>query len=218
MLVRRLKIVTVLMSLVACSQLAGAPPISTADHATHDIGNVLIFNQGLNSLVVAMDTEGKDGFVDQWFVLQTLEPVAETRVHFRVADVHFRDGLLRVISRSEKTAYEFALNGVSAGTQLAPEYNVVRMEGYGLSHNSGDTTLRLPSKDKGTCDTCEPLEQDWGDIGGGGAGAVSCDSGGLGARSCSIASGTRSCSVSCDNNSYPCCRTTSTGVSCKCVF
>lgn len=215
MFVRAIKSVAVMMSLMACSHLAGAP---AADHARHDVGNVLIFNQGLNTLVVAMDTGGKDGFVDQWFVLQTLAPVAETRVHIRVADVHFRDGLLRVISRSEKTAYEFALNGAGPGTQLAPEYKVVRTEGYGLSDNAGDTTLRLPSKDKGTCDTCESLEQDWGDIGGGGWGAVSCDSGGVGATSCSVQSGTKRCSVNCDSNTYACCKTTNTGVTCRCVF
>ncbi|MEA2464045.1 MAG: hypothetical protein QOJ98_1792 [Acidobacteriota bacterium] len=218
MLVRRIKSVVVLMSLVACSQLIGAPAAAPAD-ARHDVGNVLIFNQGLNSLVVAMDTEGKDGLVDQWFVLQTLAPVAETRVHVRLANVHFREGLLRVISRPDQTAYEFALDGAGPGSELPPGYRVVRSEGYGLSRNVGETTLMLPSKDKRTCDTCESLEQDWGEIGGGGGGSYTCLSGGAGATKCSYTSGSKSCSVECMSGSYACCGITAAGaVRCSCVF
>jgi hypothetical protein len=217
MLVRRIKSVVVLMSLVACSQLIGAPAAPAAD-ARHDVGNVLIFNQGLNSLVVAMDTEGKDGLVDQWFVLQTLAPVAETRVELRRADVHFREGLLRVVSRSEQTAYEFALDGAASAPQLGPEYQVMRTEGYGLSRHTGETALRLTSKDKGTCDNCESLDQDWGELGAGG-GSYTCLSGGAGATKCSYTSGSKSCSVECMNGSYACCGTTAAGaVRCSCVF
>jgi hypothetical protein len=215
MLVRRIKFAAVLMSLVACGRLVGEPP-AAPNSARHDVGEVLIFNEGLNSLVVAMDTDHKDGFVDQWFVLQTLAPVPETRVSLKVADVLFREGLLRVTSKTDQTTYELAVSGAGSGAQVEPGSKIVRTEGYGLSRNVGETTLSISPKDKGTCDTCESLTQDWGELGGGGGG--SCESGGLGATNCSLSSGTKSCSVTCDSHSYACCSTTPTGVSCRCVF
>jgi hypothetical protein len=212
---RRLCSMAILLALLASSRLA-AQSVVAANHAHRDIGEVLIFSDGPNRLVVAMDTDAghKDGLVDQWFVLQTNGPVAETRVHLQAADIRFRDGLLRVIAQQERTVYEFAVNGAAPGAPLEPEYLVVRTEGFGLSRNVGETTLRIaPEHDR--CETCESLTQDWGELGGG-TGGSGCTSGGLGATSCSVTNGTKTCTITCDSVSYPCCNITSTGVNCKC--
>jgi hypothetical protein len=203
---------TILLSLLMCEPLLARPA-----HAQRDTGEVLIYSDGLDRLVVAIDTDGRgnDGLIDQWFVLQTNEPVPETRVHLRVADVQFRDGLLRVISQPERTVYEFALDDAGPGAPLTPEYMLLRTEGFGLSRNVGETTLRV-APDRDRCETCESLTDDWGELGGGNAGS-SCTSGGLGATSCSVTNGSKSCTITCNSVSYPCCSITSAGVSCKCV-
>src|SRR5688572_5813408 len=119
---RRSSFGAILLSLLMCGPLLSQPA-----HARRDIGEVLIYSDGPDRLVVAVDTDlGKrDGFVDQWFVLQTNAPVPATRVHLRVADVRFRDGLLRVISLPERTVYEFAVDDAGSGPPLEPEYMLV---------------------------------------------------------------------------------------------
>jgi len=209
---RRSAFATILLSLLVCAPLLARPA-----HAQRDTGEVLIYSDGLDRLVVAVDTDAgaKDGFVDQWFVLQTNEPAPETRVYLRVADVQFRDGLLRVISQPERTVYEFALDDADPGAPLTPEYMLVRSVGFGLSRNVGETTLRV-APDRDRCETCESLTQDWGEIGGGHTGGP-CTSGGLGATSCSVTNGTKSCTITCNSVSYPCCTITASGVNCQCV-
>ena len=209
---RRSFFAAILLSLLMCGQLFAHPAL-----ARRDIGEVLIYSDGPDRLVVAVDTDlgKKDGFVDQWFVLQANEPVPETRIHLRAADVRYRDGLLRVISQPERTVYELAVDDALPGPPLEPEYMLVRTEGFGLSRNVGETTLRV-APDRDRCETCESLTQDWGEIGGH-TGASSCTSGGLGATSCTVTNGSKSCTITCNSVSYPCCTITSSGVNCKCV-
>jgi hypothetical protein len=169
---------------------------------------VLIFNYGPNNLVVAVDTGRKDGFVDQWFVLQTLAPVPATRLHLAAADVHFEPKLLRVISHGDRAAYDFAMNDAGPGAALPAGYTLKRTTGYGLAHNVSGTEIRLPK-----CENCESLVEDQPDTSAG----ASCDSGGPGAMSCSVTSGKRSCFTTCPSGFYACCTVATTTVTCRCV-
>jgi hypothetical protein len=209
---RYLAIAVILFVTTGC-QLIAQPP-GQPHSVQHDVGEVLIYNAGLNTLVVAVDssTERKDGFVDQWYVLQTAAPVADTRIHLRIANVSFRDGILRVISHPERSIYELALEGVNVEAPPAPGYTTSRTEGFGLSRNTGQTALRMPTDDGG-----ESLSDDWGEIDGGGMGATLCESGGLGATQCALGVGTKTCSVSCTSPAYACCYKTTTGVRCQCL-
>jgi hypothetical protein len=206
-----------ILMLTGC-QLMAQPPTGR-HHVRNDVGEVLIFSAGLNRLIVAMDTDmdGTDEFVDQWFVLQTTSPVPDTRIHLPVAHVELREGILRVTSHPQRTIYELALDGTRHAAAPAPGYTTLRTDGFGLSHNIGETTLRMPANDRDRCETCESMTQDWGEIDGGGTGATACQAGGLGATQCSLGIGTKSCSVSCTAPSYACCKKTATGVVCGCV-
>jgi hypothetical protein len=208
----------ILLSLGATTQLLAQAP--GRDRARREIGDVVIFNQGTDRLIVAMDTDtfGNDGLVDQWFTLQTLLPAAEIRVHLSSADVVYNDRFVRVTSPQDKKVYEFVLEGADAGPEVNAQYDVVRTEGFGLAHNAGDTTIRLSSDKRDPCADCASLTQDWGELGGDG-GAGSCDAGGIGATSCSRGSGTETCSVNCSGSYYPCCRTLANGkVTCACYL
>jgi len=207
----------ILLSLLAATQLMAQAAGWNRDRVRREIGDVVIFNQGLDRLVIAMDTDttGKDELVDQWFVLQTLLPAAETRIHLRSADVVYKKAFVRVTSHQDKKVYEFALEGADTGPALNAKYDVVRTEGFGLSHNIKDTTLRLSSDDTDACADCESLTQDWGELGDD-SGAGSCSAGGPGATSCSLGD----CSVTCSGGShYACCRRLANGdSSCSCYL
>jgi hypothetical protein len=204
----------ILLSLLAAAHVMAEAPGSNRDRARRDIGDVVIFNYGLDRLIIAIDTDitGMDGLVDQWFVLQTLLPAAETRIHLRDAEIVYTKEFVRVIAREDKKVYELALEGAEASPGPKGRYDVVRTEGFGLAHHTSDTAIRLSSDD---CADCASLTQDWGELGDD-SGAGSCTAGGIGATSCSLSGG---CSVSCSSSHYACCRTLANGTSsCRCYL
>lgn len=207
----------ILLSLLAAAHVMAQAPGLNRDRARRDIGDVVIFNHGLDRLVVAIDTDitGTDGLVDQWFVLQTLLPAPEIRIHLRAADVVYKKDSVRVTSRQDRKVYELVLQGAGAGPTVNAQYTVVRTEGFGLAHNTGDTTIRVSSDG---CADCDTLTQDWGELGDD-SGAGTCNAGGFGATSCSLSEGNKSCSVTCAGNTYACCRTLANGnVICGCYL
>lgn len=216
MFVCRIKIAVTVASLMICSQVFAQHPLRNGDHARRDLGEVLIFSEELNRIVIAMDTDDKDDLVDQWYVFQPNVPAQPVRIHLRNADVFFRDNLLRVTSKAERTVYEYVLDDAAPGAALPPGFRLVRTEGYGLSRIAGETALRIaPERDR--CDACESLVQDWGELGGGGSSA--CDAGGQYSSYCSITSGSRTCQVSCTGGAFACCAITPTGgVNCRCYL
>lgn len=185
------------------------------DDVRGEKGTVMILSAGPDRVVVALDSakDATDGLVDQWFILQMDVPSdLPLPVYLRAADVRFRPGYVRVIAPTEQKVYDFALTGVKIERDVPGGFSVVRTEGFGLSHNSGETDIAIAAP----CANCESLTQDWTDAGDTG-GASTCTAGGIGATSCSITSGTRSCQVGCNSLSYACCKSTATSVSCKCV-
>lgn len=181
--------------------LLGSAAQAAENRGRGDKGEALIFSEGTDRLVVTLDsfTDGADHLVDRWFVLQTREAVAPLRVHLRVAEVRYRDGLLRVISEQERVVYEFAVGGRGRGETLEG-FELRRTEGYGLSEHAGDT------------DVSEVLAEAWSETGG-----DDCNAGGEGATSGSYSNRRHSSSISCDRVAYACCRETPAGVSCRCI-
>jgi hypothetical protein len=179
-------------------------------------GTVMIVSAGPDRVVVALDSakDATDGLVDQWFILQMDMPSElPLPVYLRAADVRFRPGYVRVIAPTEQKVYDFALTGVKIERDVPAGFSVVRTEGFGLSHNLGETDIAIAAP----CANCESLTQDWTDAGDTGGGSSTCTAGGIGATSSSIRSGTRSAQVACNSFSYACCKSTATSVSCKCV-
>lgn len=204
----------ILLSLLAVTHVMAQAPGLNRDRVRREIGDVVILNHGLDRLVVAIDTDitGTDGLVDQWFVLQTLLPAADTRIHLHDVDVVYKKEFVRVTSHQDKKVYEFVLDGADVSPAPNPRYDLMRNEGFGLAHNTRDTTIRLSSDG---CADCESLTQDWGELGDD-SGAGTCNAGGLGATSCSLSGG---CSVSCSSSHYACCRTLANGnSSCRCYL
>ncbi|HEX8618884.1 MAG TPA: hypothetical protein VF911_14970 [Thermoanaerobaculia bacterium] len=207
---------------LACASTSTSNASENHARARSDRGEVLIFSDAPDRVVIAIDTlyHGADGMVDQWFVLQTQGPSADPgQVHFGVADIRYREGVLRIISPTERVVYEFAVANETMADDVPAGFRRVLVEGYGLSHNVGETTVAVgtPGRGKPGCEECQSLNQDWGDAGDTGGGGEACNAGGANSTSCSYSSGTRSCQVTCGAGSYSCCKVTTTGVVCKCI-
>ena len=189
------------------------------DHVSSWVGNVLIRTVGSRVLVM-VDTPARrdvqpDGIVDQWFVLETAEPLV-TPISEHLGDsllVHSA-GVLEVSSAERR--FEFVLEGHSR----PDDSMLTRVVGVGLSHHKGEKTgVRIADEVRRarvstTCMACEVLDPDPG-AGGGGA---SCSSGGPGATSCTATQQGNSCSITCATGRYACCNYGSEGSPfCRCV-
>lgn len=211
-------------SVLLCSLLLLAcAPLVAQNHALAEEGEVLIYTTSAGRLVVAMDSSsgGADGLIDRWFVLQSDAVIPPHRVHYRRANIVFREGALRVTAGND--LYELTVTDIPAAPSFGRRNGAIRIEGYGLSHTVLPTDVAIRSKrsvsSEEACgsDYCDPLDYYLNTDLEQGGGGTTCDSGGLGATSCSITNGAKSCSVTCNSVSYPCCRVTSTGgVSCTC--
>lgn len=207
--------------LLGCSVAVAEPDPPRPDRVEGFTGEVLIDTRGFH-VVVLVDTnkQGRDGVVDQWFILQSTGAPPALFEHIRNAQITHSEGHLRVVSMDRRVAYDFALADHPRQAGLPPGFTVTAVDGYGLSHNIGETAVRIPAVRRGwvttmDCEGCDVVYPCDGCDGGGGA--TSCESGGQGATSCSISSGTKSCSITCTGAYRACCNTTATGVSCKCV-
>lgn len=211
-----------LVLLIGCNALV-ANPDGKAKHLRVDRGDVLIRSSGPRHIVVLVDTfaGGRDGVVDQWYILESAQPFTEpVWVRLPVAELLHRDGSLRVTAHEQRAVYDFVVHGAEVAAPVPQGFAAVRNEGFGLSHGLGVTTVQLARFKPGAvttldeeCPECMPLNDDWGV---GGTSAPSCDGGGVGSSSCSVTSGSNSCSTTCSSGYYACCQFTRTGVSCKC--
>jgi len=188
-------------------------------HVSSWVGDVLIRTVGSRVLVM-VDTPAQrgatpDGIVDQWFVLETAEPLL-TPISEHLGDsllVHSA-GVLEISSAERR--FEFVLEGDSRpGDALT-----TRVAGVGLSHHKGEKTgVRIADEVRSarvstTCMACEVLDPDPGSGGSG----TSCSSGGPGATSCSATQQGNSCSITCASGRYACCNYGSEGSPfCRCV-
>jgi hypothetical protein len=202
--------------------LAGSPLFARSvkpERVESYLADVVVRTDG-DRVTVLLDTildagTAPDGVVDQWFVLQTAEPVlVPVMVHLPQALVVHQPRGLRISTSDQR--YEFLIDRLETpDTAMA-----TRIVGIGLSHNTGTKGPRLSDQvDRrgrvvATCDWC--LTQDPGPGGGSGGGA-SCPSGGPGATQCSASSGTNSCSVACASGYYACCQALPGAAYCRCV-
>jgi len=184
-------------------------------------GDVLIQSAGSGRVQVLVDTfkGGRDGFVDQWFTLEAedaaLDPVS---IHLPVAEILHYEGGMRITSADHGTSYDLVVADFERTLPNHQHFPVQRFVGFGLSHNIGDTGLRIPkfkrnASDAYDCESC--LVQDPSP--GGGSGGAACGSGGPGSTSCSVSNSTNSCSVSCASGYYACCNVIVDFTSCRCV-
>lgn len=206
-----------LMLLLACSPLLAQP--GKADRVESFLADVVVRTDG-DKVMVLLDTildagTAPDGIVDQWFVLQTAEPVlTPVMAHLPQALVVSQPRGLRISTADQR--FELTLDGPDRPDTVL----TTRVVGVGLSHNTGvkgprlgdqlDRRGRVVTK----CDWC--LQQDPGP-GGGSGGGTSCPSGGPGSTQCSASSGTNSCSVACASGYYSCCQALPGAAYCRCI-
>lgn len=209
--------------LLGCASIVAEPDRSRPKHVSGFLGEVLIDTKG-STVLVLIDTNkgGKDGRVDQWFTLEAEGPVAAISEHVTAAEIAQSDNFVRVIVPDRRVAYDFVIGGTGPVPDPPAGFTAIRVEGYGLSHTTGPTTIEIPRirRDSVTafdcpgcgivypCDGCDP--------GDGGGGAATCTAGGTGSTACSITSGNLSCSANCGQGYYACCNYTAYAVSCKC--
>jgi hypothetical protein len=187
------------------------------------LGNVLIRTDGVRVYVMVdtLDdkTDSTDGYVDQWFILETKEPLM-TPISALVPDAQIihSSGVLRV--KSTQRRFELVLEENERSPQPPAGLATTRAAGIGLSHNSGVTNVRIPDrlerdgKLSTFCDECGVLNPD---PGGGAGGGAACSSGGTGAVSCSVSNGPNSCSILCASGYYACCNAVPGAAYCRCV-
>lgn len=197
--------------------------VRPVEHVESYLGDVILRTEQSRVLVL-VDTildagSGPDGIVDQWFSLQTAEPLlVPLSDHLRSALVVHSEGTLRITTPTSR--YELVVEGHDHEAR-AHEAASMRLVGIGLAHARGESGVRLASQlDRAgrvrvTCDDCDPFVQDPSSGGGGGGG--SCSSGGPGATSCSASYGTTSCSVACATGYYACCHAVPGAAYCRCI-
>jgi hypothetical protein len=206
----------VVLALLACVPALGGP--DQANHVETHLADVVIRTDG-DRVMVLLDTildagTPPDGDVDQWFVLQTAEPVlTPVMAYLPKALVVHQSHALRISTSDER--YEFRLDG----PETPNAGMTTRITGIGLAHNTGTKGPRLRDQldRRGRvvekCEWC--LQQDPGT--GGGSGGTSCPSGGPGATQCSASHGTNSCSVTCATGYYACCQALPGAAYCRCI-
>lgn len=213
----RLSTPVLAMLLFACTPALGRS--ANTEHVETHLADVVIRTDGAQVMVlldtITDATENPDGVVDQWFILQTEEPVlTPVMAHLERALVVFTRRALRVSTSEER--YELVLDAPAA----PPAAMTTRIAGIGLAHNRGGKGPKVKDQldRKGrvvsTCEWC--LQQDPGP-GGGTAGGAACKSGGPGSTSCSASHGVDSCSVTCGSGYYACCNALPGAAYCRCV-
>lgn len=210
----------VVLLLCCTSMVAAGPP---SNHVESFTGEVLLDAKG-SIVVVLVDANkgGRDGFVDQWFVLQTAGTATPVFDHATSAQIVHGEGYLQIINAERQTVHELIISDDVRSPAPPAGFTVVRAEGFGLSHNISKTSVKIPDirRNSATAFDCVGCDEfnlcyDFCD-GGGGTGAVSCTAGGTGSTSCSITSGTNACSADCRQGYYACCNSTAYAVSCRC--
>ena len=204
------------MLLLACSPvLAGS---ANTEHVETHLADVIIRTDGAQVMVlldtITDATREPDGVVDQWFILQTEEPVlTPVMAHLERALVVFTRRALRVSAEDQR--YELLIDRPDTPVPAM----TTRVAGFGLAHATGGKGPKIKDQldRKGrvmpTCEWC--LQQDPGT--GGGSGGAACKSGGPGSTQCSATHGVDSCSVTCASGYYACCNALPGAAYCRCV-
>ena len=180
-------------------------------------------------MLVDTAKDGKDGLVDQWFILESAEGFdMPLSAELPNANLVFYPGSLRITSPNERTMYDFAVPDREERRPAPKHFRLVRRTGIGLSHVESDTRVPIstagrnpvvmPSMACSEEEGCFPwAEWIWEGGGGSGGGSSTCDSGGPGATSCSASGGGSSCSVTCGAGYYACCTASGGLKTCKCI-
>lgn len=212
-------VILAVLTLIGCANAFAIVP-----HAESVSGEVVIRSVGPRHIVVFVDSHqgGRSGLIDQWFILESPEPIDETlSMRFAGANLVHYPGNLRISVAREQKLFEFVVPDYDEGRPMPNGFSVTRYTGIGLSHVVHDSPDRMDSI-QGVAGRCAdgtncPPDLDWYVDDGSGGGGTSCDSGGAGANQCSVTSGTSSCNVTCNSGYYACCQATTGLPTCKCV-
>lgn len=208
--------------LLGCATVAAGPDPARPAHVQSFMGEVLIETRG-SSVVILVDSNNgnRDGFVEQWFTLQSEALPPALSEHLTAAQIVMGEGYVRIVAPERRMAYDFVVGESRPASSLPAGFSSTRVEGYGLAHHRWQTTIRIPNlrRDGITtydcegcdavfpCDGCDDAEA---------GGTVSCSAGGVGSTSCSVSSGSLSCTANCGPGYYACCNYQAYSVSCKC--
>lgn len=208
--------------LLGCTTVVAESDPARAAHVESFTGEVLIETRG-SSVVILIDANkgNRDGFVDQWFTLQSEVPPPALSEHSSAAQIVLGEGYVRIVAPERRMAYDFVIGESSPASDLPEGFRSTRVEGFGLAHHRWQTSIRIPNirRDGITtydCEGCEVVFPCDGCDGTESGASVSCQAGGVGSTSCSVTSGSLSCTANCGPRYYACCKYTAYAVSCKC--
>src|SRR5262249_45421801 len=146
------------------------------------------------------------------------KPVNPVNVKASSASVEYRGRELVILIPDQQLFYTFVISDAQFSCPAPPAgFTSVRYVGYGLNHEIrplvSEKSGTSGSRPVTTTDICDEQGVDCyfnkdTDLGGGGGGG-GCDSGGMGATSCSVGNVYGSCSVSCSSGFYACCNNAS---------
>lgn len=214
MTLRRTACVLIALVLSACA-LAAPPRSARADAFLRGSGVIRTSQAG--EVVISIHSfeksENVSGEVDHEFRFWSEAPLPEFNVAFRAAGVEYRGSQVLILLPDRQAYYGFVVDGAQHATPAAPAgFTGATFVGYGLNHATTRTESRIV--ESGDSVTIENVyHREFGD--------GSCDSGGIGATSCSATNDTTgsSCSATCSSGYYACCKKGGimTKESCKCV-
>jgi len=179
--------------------------------------NFAVGKKGNIYLVVDTDKEGNNGQLGKRaIILQRGSKEVAFDLTNSKETFEFIAGPEAILINSVETGQRFLLQVQTGGGQvfaqkLPQSYGSYKtISGYGLSYQFGDIPASALSY-VGSVSPRKSARLAWEEEDGGGA--ATCTAGGVGSASCSLGSGTNSCSVSCQSGYYACC--TGSGCTCK---
>lgn len=185
--------------------LALALQLTVASDPVTVHGTTVITRSGSHEIVIAVDAAGDDS-VDHLFRFWTEGEAPAIELSSRAATVEYRGDELVVTAADRRTYLSFTV-GDGRPLRGPRGFSCTQMRGFGLNHETGPAVERKKLRDDGSGGpTVELYDPDYGDGGGGGSNAITCDSGGVGSSSCSITNVAGSCSTTCTVGYYACCR------------
>lgn len=195
----------------------GAPVFGEAGISYRGAAELLTLDNGDVQLALdRFDENGiSDGTADHLFILQKPEIADRIDLSLPEATISYAPGKLTLRAPPNRKIFWRLSSSVERTSLKRLPSNTQVIFGAGISHHSGDfekTPWELVTTAFITDDETLKITPD-------GGGGVFCDSGGIGANSCSNTCGStgHSCTADCDPGYYACCNCSATGVAtCSC--
>lgn len=139
------RLYTALVLLIGCWPVMATAEVRRDGQVTSYSGEVSIDSYGARVIVLVdtLEAGGRDGVVDQWFVLQAEEAMPPLAEHLENAQIVQSAESLRIVSHGNGVLFDLLVTGRGSAAEAPANFNTTRLEGIGLSHYKGETTIRI---------------------------------------------------------------------------